>query len=93
MPGRLGVARPGLGGQGGLAVVADRRQIRHDLVDPFRREAMAMMSLMSRLPAWLATGRRLDDGFGGSGWIDRRRRGGVRGVAVQLSPQFMEFGL
>ena len=73
MPGRLGIARPRIGGQRSLAVDAGRGHIRHDLVDPLRGEAQAMMSRMPRLPAWLTPGRRLDDGFWSPGWIDRRR--------------------
>jgi hypothetical protein len=93
MPGRLGVARSRLGGQGSLAVGADRGQIRHDDLDLLQREAKAMVSRMPRLPARLASGRCLDDWFWGTGWIDRRRRGGVRGVAVQLRPQLVDIGL
>ena len=78
MPGRLGVARPRLGGQGSLAVVTHRRLIRHDLVDPLGREAMAMVSRMPRLSAWLPSGRCLDYRFGSPRWIDRSGLGGVR---------------
>ncbi len=93
MPSRLGVVGSAIGGQGSVAVVADRRHMGHDLVDPLRREAMAMMSLVPRLPPRLTSRRRLHDRLGRPGWIDRRRRRGVRGIAFQLSPQFVEFGL
>ena len=78
MPGRLGVTGRGFRGQGSLAMGADHRHVRHDLVDPLGREAMAMVSRMPRLSAWLTSGRCLDDRFGSPRWIDRRGRGGVR---------------
>ena len=78
MPGRLGVTGRGFRGQGSLAVGAGRGHVRHDLVDPLGREAMAMVSRMPRLSAWLTSGRCLDDRFGSPRWIDRRGRGGVR---------------
>ena len=78
MPGRLGVTGRGFRGQGSLAVGAGRGHLRHDLVDPLGREAMAMVSRMPRLSAWLTSGRCLDDRFGSPRWIDRRGRGGVR---------------
>src|SRR3974377_1788760 len=53
MPGRLGVTGRGFRGQGSLAVGADRGHVRHDLVNPLGREAVAMVSRMPRLPAWL----------------------------------------
>lgn len=93
MPGGLGVAGGGFGRQGSLAWGAGRGPVRHDGVDPLGWEAMAMMSRMPRLPAWRASGRCLDHRFGGPGWIDRRRRGGVGGIAVQLTAQVVEFGL
>ena len=70
MPGRLGVTGPGFRGQGSLAVGADHRHVRHDLVDPLGREAMAMVYRMPRLSAWLTSGRCLDDRFGSPRWID-----------------------
>jgi hypothetical protein len=77
MPGRFGVASSRLGGQGSVALVADRRHMEHDRVDPSWQEAMAMMSLMPRLPAGLATRRRLDNRLGRPQWIGGRRGGTV----------------
>ena len=67
MPGRLGVTGRGFRGQGNLVVGADRRHVRHDRVDPLGREAMAMVSRMPRLSAWLTSGRCLETGLGAPG--------------------------
>ncbi len=66
MPGRLGVTRPGLGGQHRLAVGADRGYIGDDIRDPLRREAVAMVSRMSSLTARLAPLGVLTTGLGAS---------------------------
>ena len=93
MPGRLGIAGRRFGGQGGLAVGADRGHIGHDDLDPLGREPMAMMSGMSWLPARLASAGRLDHRLGGPRRIGRRGRGGVGGVAIELAAEFVDFGL
>jgi len=78
MPGRLGVARFGLGGQRSLVVGVDRGHIGHNFVDPLGWEAMAMMSRMSCLTAWLAPARNLDHCLGSVKGIGRRGDRGVR---------------
>jgi hypothetical protein len=92
MPGRFGVVSAGLGGQGRVAVFADRRHIRHDRVDPLRRQTMAMMSGMPRLSPRLASGRRLDDRLGCPRRIGRRGRGTVGRIASKLSEEFSDLG-
>ena len=87
MPSRFGVARSRLERQGSVTVVADRRYIRHDLVDPLTRQTMAVMSLVPRLTARLAPAWRL-------GWwlgrAQRIRRWGDRGVGRILIESFLE---
>ena len=93
MPGRFGVVRSGFLGQRGLASGADRGHIRHDILDPVGRQPMTMRAGMPRLAARLASARRLDDRLGSPRRIGRRGRGGIRGVAVELAAEFVEFGL
>ena len=73
-------------------MVADRGQIRHNLVDPLWRKAQAIMSLMPRLPARFAPRGCLDDRFGRPQRIGRRRRRAIGGVALKLSEEFSNLG-
>ena len=93
MPGRLGVARPRLGGQRSLAVGADRGHIRHDDLDPLWREAMAMMSGMPRLAARFPPRGCLDDRLGRPRRIGRRGRGAIGGIASELARGVLGPGL
>ena len=92
MPGRFGVARPGLGGQGSLAAGADRGPIRHDDLDLLRWEATAMMSRMPRLAARFSPRRCLDDRLGRPRRIGRRGRGAIGGIASKLREKFSDLG-
>ena len=67
-----------------MAVGADRGHIRHDRLDPLRREAMAMVSGMASLPARLSSAGGLDHWFGSVRRISRRGNGRVGRVPVQL---------
>jgi hypothetical protein len=93
MPGGLGVAWPGLRGQWSLALGADRVHIGHDLSDPLQREATAMVSWMSSLPARLTPAAGLHHGLGSTQRIGRRRDRGVGRVSIEPFLEIADDGL
>jgi hypothetical protein len=85
VPARRRVAGAGLGGQRMLAALARARQVVHHLVDPLRRQAVAVVTFVPFLAAALAAG-----GGPGAGLLEvvgAGRRRGVAGVLIQAVPQ------
>src|SRR5208282_1041038 len=92
MPARLGVARSRLGRQRSLALGADRGYVGHDILDPRRREAMAMMSRMPLLTTRPTSARSLNHRLGGAQGIGRRGNRGVGRVLIEPFPEVSDEG-